>query len=239
MRLCFLITPLILCSCASLPRDYINVTKAPQGFVLHNTGLSVAWVLMEVKMEGTKWDTVIINSQIVDNHINPRASDYTRKRLLLTSIPYKKSVTLQIPADSCEGSIFGGWHYEPVSLTVLDAGDKSSFLSLAAQRAENPQATSWAAIPVYHSRILRLYVRLEAGMTREQVEAIVGKAISTPLRQPNGEEECWYIDKSERHMEPHESPWGVGGIKVIYKNGKLLRKQYNHQWVKHLENVFP
>ena len=97
--------------------------------------------------------------------------------------------------------------------------------------AGDPQPTSRDAKAVPHSRILQLYDRLEVGMTREQVEAVVGKPLFPPLRQPKVEDEYWYISKAERFLESHESPWGWGGIKVNYKHGRLLRKQYNSQWV--------
>ena len=33
-------------------------------------------------------------------------------------------------------------------------------------------------------------------------------------------------------MEPHESPWGLGGIRVKYEEGRLIERDYNPQWVK-------
>jgi len=82
------------------------------------------------------------------------------------------------------------------------------------------------------SGIISLYDQLKMGMTRSQVQAIVGKPLFKPLRQPSGGEEYWYIDKPERKMQSHESPWGLGGIAVTYKNSRLIDKKYNHQWVK-------
>ncbi len=86
---------------------------------------------------------------------------------------------------------------------------------------------------VSESRILRLYHQLKVGVTREQVEAILGKPLFPSLRQPSGEEELWYIREGERLMQPYESPWGPGGIVVTYRDGKLIEKKYNFQWVKH------
>jgi len=69
-------------------------------------------------------------------------------------------------------------------------------------------------------------------MTKEDVEAIVGAPISPCIRQPNGEEQYCYYDKPERRLEPHESPMAPVGIYVVYMEGKLLRKDYNFQWVR-------
>jgi len=87
------------------------------------------------------------------------------------------------------------------------------------------------------SRILTLYDQLEVGMTREEVEAIVGGPILPPLEQPDGEAQCSYVEERERLLGRHESPWGLGGIVVVYKEGRLVKKQYNHQAVKreHME----
>jgi len=82
------------------------------------------------------------------------------------------------------------------------------------------------------SGIISLYDQLKMGMTRSQVQAIAGKPLFEPLRQPSGREEYWYIDKPERKMQSHESPWGPGGIAVTYKDDRLIDKKYNHQWVK-------
>lgn len=86
--------------------------------------------------------------------------------------------------------------------------------------------------PVSESEILSLYDQLAVGMTRADVEAGVGAPLFKPLRQPSGEEEYWYIKTPERKMEMHESPWGLGGIVVTYKNDKLVEAKYNFQWVK-------
>ena len=87
------------------------------------------------------------------------------------------------------------------------------------------------------SRILALYDQLQVGMTREEVEAIVGEPMLPPLEQPDGEVNCSYVAERERLLERHESPWGPGGIVVTYKEGRLVKKQYNFQAVKreHLE----
>jgi len=85
---------------------------------------------------------------------------------------------------------------------------------------------------ISESRILSLYDQLRVGMSRADAEAVVGGPLFEPLRQPSGEERHWYIKQPERKMEMHESPWGLGGIVVTYKDDKLVEKKYNFQWVK-------
>lgn len=85
--------------------------------------------------------------------------------------------------------------------------------------------------PASGSRIISLYHQLKTGMTRSQVQTIVGEPLSS-LRQTSGEEQCYYVKKPERIMESHESPMMLGGISVKYKDGKLIEKMYNPQWVK-------
>jgi outer membrane protein assembly factor BamE (lipoprotein component of BamABCDE complex) len=114
----------------------------------------------------------------------------------------------------------------PTLLFYLVAGCRQE------QQSPDP-ATALAS----ESRILSLYDQLKIGMTKSQVQAIVGKPLFKPLRQSTGEEGCWYVDKAERKMEYNESPWGLGGISVTYKADKLIEKEYNSQWVKpeHIE----
>ena len=95
------------------------------------------------------------------------------------------------------------------------------------------------------SKILELYAQIEVGMSQHQVEQILGKPLFPPMHQrevgpeylgpgdthPEGDA-CWYLDNAERAMETHESPWGLGGIKIVYQDGKVVQKKYNFQWVK-------
>ncbi len=69
-------------------------------------------------------------------------------------------------------------------------------------------------------------------MSKGEAETVIGKPLFESLRQTSGEVECWYVKDSERKMEMHESPWGMGGIVVKYKDGKIIDKKYNFQWVK-------
>ncbi len=86
--------------------------------------------------------------------------------------------------------------------------------------------------PISESRILRLYHQLKVGMTRDQVEAILGKPLFPSLDNSSGEEMLWYIDERERRMLLTESPMGPGGIRITYKDRKLIDKWYNPQWIK-------
>ena len=97
------------------------------------------------------------------------------------------------------------------------------------KRAASPEKVS-----VSESRILSLYDQLRSGMTKDEVKTIAGKPLSLqPLRDANGEEDCFYIsEREETYIEPHVSPWGFSGLVITYKDGRLIRKKYNPQWVK-------
>jgi hypothetical protein len=90
---------------------------------------------------------------------------------------------------------------------------------------------------VSESKILSLYDQLKIGMTREQVEAIVGKPLWEPFPQSDFYATCHYIDKPERPLTSHESPWSFSGLVITYRDGRLIDKKYNFQWVKqeHIE----
>jgi len=95
------------------------------------------------------------------------------------------------------------------------------------------------------SEILDLYSQVETEMSQQQVEQILGKPLFPPMRQreigpeylgpgdthPEGDV-CWYLSKPERTMQSHESPWGLGGIRIVYRDGKVIQKKYNVQWIK-------
>ena len=95
------------------------------------------------------------------------------------------------------------------------------------------------------SRILQLYSQVSTGMTQQEVEDILGPPLCPAIHQreigpeylgpgdthPEGDA-CWYLQDAERRLGPEESPWGLGGIKIVYRNGKVIQKQYNSQWVR-------
>ncbi len=83
------------------------------------------------------------------------------------------------------------------------------------------------------SKILDAYSRIEPGMARIDVEKITGAPVFPPTEGAPGSNEviAWYLDVPERGLEEHESPWGPAGIKVVYREGKVVEKKYNHQWV--------
>jgi hypothetical protein len=96
-----------------------------------------------------------------------------------------------------------------------------------------------------HSRILQLYSQVSTGMTRQEVENILGPPLFPAIHQPEVGPEylgpgdthpegdaCWYLQEAERPLDPHESPWGHGGIKIVYRDGKVIQKKYNSQWVR-------
>jgi hypothetical protein len=114
-----------------------------------------------------------------------------------------------------------------ISLLVVLTGSALLFGCARGRRTVEPSGA-----PVSESRILSLYDQLKIGMSRTDAETVVGAPLFEPLRQPSGEEEHWYIKTPERKMEMHESPWGLGGIVVTYRNDKLVEKKYNFQWVK-------
>jgi hypothetical protein len=82
--------------------------------------------------------------------------------------------------------------------------------------------------------LLELYNKLKPGMTREQVEAVVGKPVLPPLVQPDGEVQVNYLgpEYRERDLAPQESPFLPAGIYVTYVGGVLTKKSYNPQWLK-------
>ncbi len=104
--------------------------------------------------------------------------------------------------------------------------------SLLVGCAGNRPAVQPTQPPVSESGILSLYDQLKVGMSRADVHAVIGAPLFEPLRKPSGGEEYWYIKTPETEMEMHESPWGLGGIVVTYKNDKLVVKKYNFQWIK-------
>jgi len=86
-------------------------------------------------------------------------------------------------------------------------------------------------------------------MPQQQVEDILGKPLFRPIHPPEVGPEylalgdthpegdvCWYLNEPERNMERHESPWGLGGIMIIYREGKVMQKKYNFQWIRR-ENI--
>jgi hypothetical protein len=106
-----------------------------------------------------------------------------------------------------------------------------------ARQARSPEEETRAA-PVAKAAgrkpgIHELYEKLEPGMSRRQVEAVLGEPVFPPLEQPNGEVHAAYLGQeyAERSLLPHESPFMPAGISVTYLGGKLTEKSYNSQWV--------
>ena len=92
---------------------------------------------------------------------------------------------------------------------------------------------SGSPVPAPKSRILDAYARIDLGMTQSEVEKVAGEPV-LPLTEGapgKNEEVAWYIDTPERDLEAHESPWGLAGIKVTFRDGKVVEKKYNFQWV--------
>ena len=125
-----------------------------------------------------------------------------------------------------------------IASNVLLIGLLSCLSTGCGQERQSPHAaTAPATAPVSESRIISLYDQLKIGMTRSQAQAIVGEPLEGPphnIRQPNGEEYCGYISEAEaeRKLGYYESPMYFCGIRLIYKNGRVIDKKYNHQWVK-------
>lgn len=89
--------------------------------------------------------------------------------------------------------------------------------------------------PVSKSRILSLYHQLKSGMTKNEVEKILGQPV-IGNDVVNGSLH-WYIKETERRTFAG-SPWGYAGIRVFYNSDdRLVNAQYNFQYVKdkHIE----
>ena len=69
-----------------------------------------------------------------------------------------------------------------------------------------------------------VFEKIELGATRAEVEALVGPDALTGLELGD---EVWYFQPPV--IEMHESPWGPGGIKVTYEDGRVVAKQLNPQ----------
>lgn len=99
--------------------------------------------------------------------------------------------------------------------------------------------------PQTHSQILHLYSQISAGMTQQEVEKILGPPVFPAMHyqeipsdylpsgvaHPEGDY-CWYWREPERPLELWESPYGAGGIEIVYWGGKVIQKKYNSQWIK-------
>lgn len=79
-----------------------------------------------------------------------------------------------------------------------------------------------------------LYEKVQVGMSRPDVEAILGAPEFPPLEQPSGETWVNYLGDSYRERDPlpHESPYSFTGMRVTYLDGKVVEKELNHQWLK-------
>jgi hypothetical protein len=116
-----------------------------------------------------------------------------------------------------------------IRLCVLGVASAGILAAGCSDREPTPQPVR---PPASSSAILSRYDQLALGMTKAEAEAVVGRPLGEPLRQTNGEEECWYLGEREAAMAPGESPWGAGGIVITYKDGELVDKACNYQWVK-------
>ncbi|GEM_PF-4605974 len=93
-------------------------------------------------------------------------------------------------------------------------------LGLAGCARSNMEASS-------SSSPYELYSQLTEGMTRAEVELIVGPPTFNEFEEKEGPSTFWYLPAPQ--LEPHESPWGFCGIKVVYSEDRVLEKQLNHQ----------
>jgi hypothetical protein len=81
--------------------------------------------------------------------------------------------------------------------------------------------------------LMELYEKIKLGMTRAEVETVLGKPIIQPLNQPGGEVQVHYlgVEYRERTMLKQESPYAPAGIFATYVAGKLTKKSFNPQRV--------
>jgi len=82
-------------------------------------------------------------------------------------------------------------------------------------------------------------------MSQQEVERILGPALFPAMHQsqvgpeflgpgdthPEGDV-CWYIREMEKEPYlPSGGSWGPGGIKIVYRSGKVIQKKYNSGWI--------
>ena len=67
-------------------------------------------------------------------------------------------------------------------------------------------------------------------MNGDRVESILGKSLIELDRGEDGKA-VFYWEAPERALEPHESPFMVSGIMLMFRNGFVSEKKFNHQWV--------
>lgn len=90
--------------------------------------------------------------------------------------------------------------------------------------------------------ILSRFAQIQYGMTRDEVEAILGLPIYSPSQLRDGSVEVPYLgpERRERRASSHESLLAFAGIIVTYREGRVVEKWYNRQWVaKPAEPWFP
>ena len=71
-----------------------------------------------------------------------------------------------------------------------------------------------------------LFTTLSVGMTRGEVEGILGEPHFGETRNEN-KSEVWYLPPPK--IREIDSPWGPGAIKIVYEQGKVITKELNRQ----------
>jgi hypothetical protein len=90
------------------------------------------------------------------------------------------------------------------------------------------QLTGCASLP-QASTTRQLFDRIEIGMTREQVDSILGSPVHAWSFEPPpllGEQEVWYLAPPK--LEPVDSPFAEGSIGVTFHpDGRVVSKRLN------------
>lgn len=77
-----------------------------------------------------------------------------------------------------------------------------------------------------------LFDCIRVGMSCSEVESVLGQPVDREATQSppwRGEQEVWYLPPTA--LEPVESPWGPGTIRVTYSaEGRVVAKLLNPQW---------
>lgn len=82
-----------------------------------------------------------------------------------------------------------------------------------------------AALKKQHrSQVLPLYEKINIGMSRAEVERLLGKPTAPELE---GDPHAWYLQSPPHYYA--ESPYGLGTVCVTYANGKVKSKELNPQ----------
>lgn len=70
-------------------------------------------------------------------------------------------------------------------------------------------------------------------MSRGQVEGVLGNPVVPPIDRPGGLVDVLYLGPryAERELLPHESPFLPAGVRVTYREGRVVNHSVNTQWV--------